>query len=64
MDENRILFVDLDGTLIREDLSGLAFIHCLKKKPLKLFFYLFTFLIKGKPYLKEKISENFYCTNK
>ena len=59
MDENRILFVDLDGTLIREDLSGLAFLHCLKKKPLKLFFYLFTFLIKGKPYLKEKISENF-----
>ena len=35
MDENRILFVDLDGTLIREDLSGLAFLHCLKKKPLK-----------------------------
>ena len=59
MDENRILFVDLDGTLIREDLSGLAFLHCLKKNPLKLFFYLVTFLIKGKPYLKEKISKNY-----
>ena len=59
MDENRILFVDLDGTLIREDLSGLAFLHCLKSSPLKLFFYLVIFLIKGKPYLKEKISKNF-----
>ena len=30
MDENRILFADLDGTIIREDLSNLAFINCLK----------------------------------
>ena len=59
MDENRILFVDLDGTLIREDLSNLAFINFLKKKPLRLFFYLLIFIIKGKPYLKEKISKNF-----
>ena len=59
MDENKILFVDLDGTLIKEDLSNLAFINFLKKSPFKLIFYLFMFLIKGKPYLKEKISKNF-----
>ena len=59
MDENKILFVDLDGTLIREDLSNLAFMNTLKDKPLKLIFYLLMFIIKGKPYLKEKISENF-----
>ena len=38
MDENRILFVDLDGTLIKEDLSNLAFINLLKSNPIKLFF--------------------------
>ena len=59
MDENRILFVDLDGTLIREDLSNLAFFDFLKKKPLKLIFYSFIFIFKGKPYLKEKISKNY-----
>ena len=59
MDENRILFVDLDGTLIKEDLSNLAFINLLKQSPLKLTFYLFVFLIRGKPYLKEKISKNY-----
>ena len=59
MDENKILFVDLDGTLIREDLSNLAFVNCLKNKPFKLIIYLFMFLIKGKPYLKEKISNDF-----
>ena len=59
MDENRILFVDLDGTLIKEDLSNLAFINSLKKHPIKLIFYVLLFLIKGKPYLKEQISKNF-----
>ena len=59
MDENRILFVDLDGTLIKEDLSSLAFFNFLKKNPLKLIFYLFVSLIRGKPYLKEKISKNY-----
>ena len=59
MDENKILFVDLDGTLIREDLSNLAFINFLKNNPLKLIFYLLIFIIRGKAYLKEKISENF-----
>ena len=57
MDENRILFADLDGTIIREDLSNLAFINCLKKNPFKLLYYLFIFLFKGKTYLKEKISK-------
>ena len=59
MDDNKILFVDLDGTLIKEDLSHLAFIYSLKKYPLKLIIYLVIFLFKGKPYLKEKISNNF-----
>ena len=59
MNENKILFVDLDGTLIKEDLSNLAFIDCLKRNPLKLIFYLFIFIIKGKPYLKKQISKKF-----
>ncbi len=59
MDDNKILFVDLDGTLIKEDLSNLAFSHSLKNYPLKTIFYLLVYLIKGKPYLKNKISRNF-----
>ena len=59
MDDNKILFVDLDGTLIKEDLSNLAFSHSLKNYPLKTLFYLLIFLLKGKPYLKYKISRNF-----
>ena len=59
MDENRILFVDLDGTLIKEDLSNLAFINSLKKNPLKLLLNIIIFLFKGKSYLKEKISRNY-----
>ena len=59
MEDNKILFVDLDGTLIKEDLSDLAFSHSLKNFPFKTLFYLFVFLFKGKPYLKEKISKNF-----
>ena len=59
MDDNKILFVDLDGTLIREDLSNLAFMDYLKKKPLKTLYHLIVFLFKGKPYLKEIISKDF-----
>ena len=59
MDDKKILFVDLDGTLIKEDLSDLAFAHSLKNFPLKTLFYLFIFLFKGKPYLKYKISKDF-----
>ena len=59
MDENRILFVDLDGTLIKEDLSNLAFFYCLKRNPLKLVVYLIVFLFRGKTYLKEKISKEY-----
>ena len=59
MDDNKILFVDLDGTLIKEDLSNLAFSHSLKNYPFKTLFYLLVFLFKGKPYLKDKISKNF-----
>ncbi len=59
MDDNRILFVDLDGTLIKEDLSDMAFLYCFKKKPLKLIIYLIVFLFKGKSYFKEKISNSY-----
>ena len=59
MTDNKFLFVDLDGTLIKEDLSDLAFSYSLKNSPFKTLFYLFIFLFKGKPYLKEKISKNF-----
>tara|TARA_B100000965_G_scaffold329580_1_gene293082 strand:- start:1447 stop:2001 length:555 start_codon:yes stop_codon:yes gene_type:complete len=59
MSNNKILFVDLDGTLIKEDLSYLAVIEYFKKKPFKLFFHLINFLFKGKPYLKEKVSKNY-----
>ena len=59
MDDNKILFVDLDGTLIREDLSNLAFLDYLKKKPLRIIYHLIVFLFKGKPYLKDIISKDF-----
>ena len=59
MDDNKILFVDLDGTLIREDLSNLAFLDSLKNYPFKTLFYILVFLFKGKPYLKNKVSKNF-----
>ena len=59
MKNNKILFVDLDGTLIKEDLSDLAFVYSLKNYPFKTLFYLFIFLFRGKPYLKENISKNF-----
>ncbi len=59
MNDNKILFVDLDGTLIKEDLSNLAFSHSLNNFPIRTLFYLFIFLFRGKSYLKEKISKNF-----
>ena len=59
MDDNKILFVDLDGTLIKEDLSNLAFMDYLGKKPFKTLYHLIVFLFKGKPYLKEIISKDF-----
>ena len=47
MKNNKILFVDLDGTLIKEDLSDLAFSYSLKHHPFKTLVYLFIFLFKG-----------------
>ena len=55
MDENRILFVDLDGTLIKEDLSNLAFINSLKKSPLKLLFNIIIFYLRGNLTLRENL---------
>ena len=47
MNDNKILFVDLDGTLIKEDLSDLAFSHSLKNFPLlKLYFTYWFFCSK------------------
>ena len=59
MENKKNLFVDLDGTIIKEDLSDLAFWCSIKYHPFKTLFYLLVFLIKGKTYLKEKISKNF-----
>ena len=59
MNDHRALFVDLDGTLIKEDLSDLAFSHSLKNFPIRTLFYLFIFLFRGKAYLKDKISKDF-----
>ena len=44
MDDNKILFVDLDGTLIKEDLSNLAFSYSLKHHPFNTLFYLLVYL--------------------
>ena len=46
MNNNKILFVDLDGTLIKEDLSNLAFYNSLKN-PIKLIMHLIVFFLKG-----------------
>ena len=62
MNDNKILFVDLDGTLIKEDLSNVAFSHSLRNFPFKTLFYLLVSLFKGKPYLKYKISKSFTIT--
>ena len=59
MDDNRILFVDLDGTLIKEDLTNLAFNEYLKTKPFRLLLILLIFLFRGKSYLKDKISKSY-----
>ena len=59
MNETKPLFVDLDGTLIDQDLSDLAFLKCLKNKPLLTIYYLFLFIFYGKSFLKEKISKNY-----
>ena len=63
MDENRILFVDLDGTLIREDLSNLAFFD-FKKKTTETYFLFIYIYIQRKVLFKRENIEKFYCTNK
>ena len=59
MNSTKPLFVDLDGTLIKEDLSHEAFFTIFKKSPIKCIFYLFIFIFLGRPYLKAKISIKF-----
>ena len=54
MDDNRILFVDLDGTLIKEDLTNLAFNEYLKTKPFRLLVILLIFYLEGNLILKKK----------
>ena len=53
------LFVDLDGTLIKEDLSHEAFFHFFMKNPICCLYHIFIFLFLGRPYLKKKISQNY-----
>ena len=53
------LFVDLDGTLIQEDLSHEAFFYFFKTKPILCLYHLLIFLFLGRPYLKERISRNY-----
>lgn len=53
------LFVDLDGTLIKQDLSHEAFFYFLKKNPIACLGHLFIFLFLGRPYLKAKVSKFF-----
>lgn len=59
MKKNIPLFIDLDGTLIKEDLSHRAFFYFFKTKPMVCLFHILIFLFLGRPYLKEKISKNF-----
>ena len=59
MNSLKPLFVDLDGTLIKEDLSHKAFFYFFKTNPIICFYHLFIFLFLGRPYLKEKISKNY-----
>ena len=59
MNSLKPLFVDLDGTLIQEDLSHEAFIYFFKTKPLRCLYHIFIFLFLGRPYLKGKISQDF-----
>ena len=53
------LFVDLDGTLIQEDLSHEAFFYFFKTNPILSLYHIFIFLFLGRPYLKERISRNY-----
>lgn len=53
---NLPLFVDLDGTLIKSDVSYESSLALIKKNPLYIF-CIFFWLLKGRPHLKSKISE-------
>lgn len=55
--EKKPLCIDCDGTLIATDLLYEAFFLLLKQNPLGLF-YLPFWLLKGKVYLKERLSEH------
>ena len=59
MNSLKPLFVDLDGTLIQEDLSHESFFYFLKKNPILCLYHIFIFLFLGRPYLKEKLSRNY-----
>ena len=48
MTEHKPLFVDLDGTLIKEDLSNLAFQNSLRTNPLLTVVYLIIFYFEVK----------------
>lgn len=56
MNKNTVFCVDCDGTLIQTDLLHEAVLLLLRQAPIKLF-SLFFWLLKGKSYLKKRLTE-------
>ena len=54
------VFVDLDGTLVREDTTVVALLNLLKKKPYKIFPLSLSLLTGGRSRLKYEISKSLY----
>ncbi|WP_259779437.1 UbiA family prenyltransferase [Aestuariispira ectoiniformans] len=50
------IFADLDGTLIRTDLFYEAVLQFVKQNPLNIFL-VFAWLLKGRPFVKEKVAQ-------
>ena len=57
--EKLAVFVDLDGTLVKEDTTIVALLNLIKKKPYLLPSLCFS-LLKGRSHLKHEISKNLY----
>jgi phosphoserine phosphatase len=53
---NKTLFVDLDGTLVREDTFWVSVRHLLKTKPWIVFFS-FVFIYRGKAAVKDRLAQ-------
>lgn len=57
--KQKILCVDLDGTLVNTDMLWESFLFHLKKNPLVFFFAIFWLLFQGKSGLKRNLAKNF-----